>query len=96
MKILFKKRSIRIILYILNILLKEKKSVHKKVVQATKLPNAKQSKKKEVHLEETPLLQAFFTFLSYTILQIFGHVREFLRKIGVDKRKGAVDNNNKV
>lgn len=48
------------------------------------------------HLEETPLLQAFFTFLSYTILQIFGHIREFLRKIGADKRKGAVDNNTKV
>ena len=29
-------------------------------------------------------------------MQIFGHIREFLRKIGVDKRKGAVDNNTKV
>lgn len=46
--------------------------------------------------EETPLLQAFFTFLSYTILQIFGHFREFLRSIGIDKRKGAIDNNSQV
>lgn len=47
-------------------------------------------------LEDTPFLQAFFTYLSYTILHIFGHLREFLRRIGFDQRKGAVDSNPKV
>ena len=42
--------------------------------------------------EEAPLLLSFFTYLSYTILQIFGNIRELLRKVGLDKRKGATDN----
>jgi hypothetical protein len=46
--------------------------------------------------EEAPLLQAFFTFLSYTIIQIFGQLRKLMIRVGLYKRKGAVDNNTKV
>jgi hypothetical protein len=53
-------------------------------------------KQKKNETEETPMLQAFYTYFSYTLLQVFGYLREFLRKLGLDKRKGAVDNNPKV
>jgi hypothetical protein len=46
--------------------------------------------------ESIPFLQAFYTFLSYSILHIFGHLREFLRRVGLDRRQGAVDNNTNV
>ncbi len=38
----------------------------------------------------------FFTFLNYIVIIIFGVFGDFLRQIGVDKRKGAVESNNKV
>ncbi|CAF1058468.1 unnamed protein product, partial [Brachionus calyciflorus] len=43
--------------------------------------------------EQTSTLQIFFTHLCYTILEVFGHLREFLRSYGFEKRKGALDNN---
>ena len=46
--------------------------------------------------EPTPFLQTFFTYLCYTILDLFGHLREFLRKYGFEKRQGAKDNNTDV
>ena len=48
-------------------------------------------KDKENNLEETATLQVFFTYLCYTILDWFGHLREFLRKTGLEKRKGAAE-----
>ena len=47
-------------------------------------------------LEEPPMLQAFFTYLCYTVLRWFGNLRELLRSVGVERRKGAKDNNSKV
>ncbi|CAF1128293.1 unnamed protein product, partial [Brachionus calyciflorus] len=47
----------------------------------------------KLDLEPPPFIQAFFTYLSYTVLSIFGHFRELLRRLKLDKRKGAVDNN---
>lgn len=41
---------------------------------------------------EMPQLQVFFTHLCYFILNLFGHLREFLRKYGFETRKGAADN----
>jgi len=35
--------------------------------------------------EETPLLVAVVTYISYGILIIFGHIRELLRKCGIKK-----------
>ena len=46
--------------------------------------------------EETSTLQVFFTYLCYTMLNMFGHFRDFLRKYGFEKRKGARDPNPKV
>lgn len=47
-------------------------------------------------MEKTPLVQVYFTYLCYYVLELFGHFREFLRRVGIEKRKGAVDNNTKV
>jgi len=35
--------------------------------------------------EETPLLVAIITYISYGVLIIFGHIREFLRKCNIEK-----------
>jgi len=35
--------------------------------------------------EETPLLVAIITYISYGILIIFGHIREFLRMCNIEK-----------
>ena len=48
--------------------------------------------KTEMELE-TPRLQVFITHLCFTILQIFGIMREFLRKYGFEKKTGSCDNN---
>ena len=47
-------------------------------------------------LEEPSLVHIFFTYLCYTVLRWFGNLREFLRKTGIEKRKGAKDNNSDV
>lgn len=70
--------------------LKESASINKK--------KAAQEKKNTVHrqqnvLEEPPMIQIFFTYLCYTVLRWFGNLREFLRGVGIEKRKGAKDNN---
>ncbi|EDQ90948.1 uncharacterized protein MONBRDRAFT_20161 [Monosiga brevicollis MX1] len=39
--------------------------------------------------EETPLLVAFLTYLNYSLLFVFGHLRDFLRKHGIEKTKTA-------
>lgn len=43
--------------------------------------------------EETPLYAAILTYLSYTILCLFGWLRDFLRQSKVEKKRGAVDPN---
>ena len=58
----------------------------------------KNDQDKDIHseLEEAATLQVFFTYLCYTILDLFGHLREFLRNTGLEKRKGASDTNKDV
>jgi serine palmitoyltransferase len=46
--------------------------------------------------EETPLLQAIFTYVCYIVLNIFGYLRDTLRQIGFEKRKGSNDPNTTV
>jgi hypothetical protein len=46
--------------------------------------------------EETPMIQAIYTYICYAVLNIFGWLRDFLRRSGIEKRKGAVDNNPSV
>lgn len=39
------------------------------------------------------MLQAIYTYICYAVLNLFGWFRDFLRKSGIEKRKGAADNN---
>lgn len=43
--------------------------------------------------EETPLLQAVYTYVCYAVLNIFGWIRDFMRDTGIEKRKGNADPN---
>ena len=43
--------------------------------------------------EDTPLIQAIYTYICYAVLNVFGWLRDFLRKSGIERRKGAQDNN---
>ncbi|KAH7972647.1 hypothetical protein HPB52_014751 [Rhipicephalus sanguineus] len=52
--------------------------------------NAKHEEKKprvrgKDYFEETPLLMALSTYLSYVILGIFGHIRDFMRSTGLEE-----------
>ena len=46
--------------------------------------------------EETPFHAAVMTYLSYFVLIIFGYVRDFMRKYGFEKSKGAKEAGNEV
>ena len=46
--------------------------------------------------EETPLLQAIFTYICYIVLNIFGYLRDFMRQTGIENRKGTADPNANV
>jgi hypothetical protein len=46
--------------------------------------------------EDTPLIQAVFTYICYAVLNVFGWLRDFMRQTGVERRKGAADNNSSV
>jgi serine palmitoyltransferase len=43
--------------------------------------------------EETPFIQAIYTYICYAVLNLFGWLRDFMRSVGLEKRKGAADNN---
>lgn len=43
--------------------------------------------------EETPLIQAIYTYICYAVLNIFGWIRDFMRNSGIERRKGAKDPN---
>lgn len=43
--------------------------------------------------EETPLYAAVLTYLSYSILCLFGWLRDFMRQSNIEKKIGAVDPN---
>jgi serine palmitoyltransferase len=43
--------------------------------------------------EETPMLQAIYTYICFLILNIFGWLRDLLRQSGLEKRRGACDHN---
>lgn len=46
--------------------------------------------------EETPFSEAFWTYLNYVILNIFGWFRDFLRGARIENRKGSAENNPSV
>ena len=43
--------------------------------------------------EETPFSEAFWTYLNYVILNIFGWFRDLLRSSRIENRKGSAENN---
>jgi hypothetical protein len=43
--------------------------------------------------EETPFSEAFWTYLNYVILNIFGWFRDLLRSARIENRKGSAENN---
>ena len=43
--------------------------------------------------EETPMYAAVLTYLSYSILCLFGWLRDFMRQSHLEKKLGAVDPN---
>lgn len=51
------------------------------------------AKKSHESYEETPLIQAIYTYICYVMLNLFGWFRDALRQIGIEKRKGAKDPN---
>jgi serine palmitoyltransferase len=61
--------------------------------------NSKKSKKSQKSsydyetYEETPFLSAVWTYVCYAVLNIFGWLRDFCRKVGIERRTGAVDPN---
>ena len=46
--------------------------------------------------EETPFSEAFWTYLNYVILNIFGWLRDLLRNARIENRKGSAENNPSV
>ncbi|XP_002734813.1 serine palmitoyltransferase 2-like [Saccoglossus kowalevskii] len=52
-------------------------------------------RKAKQFFEEVPMIRAVFTCLSYALLVVVGHLREFLRKIGVDKNEVTREKGNK-
>ena len=46
--------------------------------------------------EETPFSEAFWTYLNYIMLNIFGWFRDFLRGARIENRKGSAENNPSV
>ena len=46
--------------------------------------------------EETPLYAAVMTYMSYFFLIVFGYMRDFMRKYGLEKSKSVKETGNKV
>lgn len=46
--------------------------------------------------EETPLYAAILTYVSYSILCLFGWLRDFLRQSKIEKKRGAIDPNSSL
>jgi hypothetical protein len=55
-------------------------------------PVAEHPSLEEVY-ETTPFSEAFWTYLNYVILNIFGWFRDFLRNTRIENRKGSAENN---
>jgi hypothetical protein len=53
----------------------------------------KKNQKDFEQYEDTPLLQAIYTYICYIVLNVFGWLRDALRRTGIEKRKGTADPN---
>lgn len=50
-------------------------------------------KKLKEEFEETPLIIALTVYFCYAVLMIYGHVRDFMRKVGLEKNRMAKEKN---
>ena len=73
--------------------MKEKTQSYTKMDDIT--PVAEHPSLDEVY-EETPFSEAFWTYLNYVILNIFGWLRDLLRNARIENRKGSAENNPSV
>ena len=55
-----------------------------------------QKRKIQESFEEAPLVTLFLTYMGYMILNVFGYIRDFMRAVGLEEKKGAKDNNPSV
>lgn len=46
--------------------------------------------------EETPFHIALICYFSYAIVILFGHLRDFMRRTGIEKNRFAVERNREV
>lgn len=46
--------------------------------------------------EEVSFRIAFLCYLSYLIVIAFGHLRDFLKRVGIEQKKGSVERNREV
>jgi serine palmitoyltransferase len=67
-------------------------SFNKSLKNGSKNKKSKNENEDEM-FEETPLIQAIYTYICYAVLNIFGWLRDFMRRTGLEKRQGASDNN---
>ena len=49
-----------------------------------------------MQVPQNSAIQAVYTYICYAVLNIFGWFRDFLRSSGIERRKGAADNNGPV
>jgi hypothetical protein len=68
----------------------EKNKTYTNITDTT--PVAEHPSLDEVY-EETPFSEAFWTYLNYIILNIFGWFRDLLRNARIENRKGSAENN---
>lgn len=54
------------------------------------------SKKESPPMEETPLHIALICYFSYAVLIIFGHLRDFMRRTGLEKNQFAQEKDREV
>ncbi|CAF3638445.1 unnamed protein product [Rotaria socialis] len=68
----------------------EKKKTFSNIGETTPVPE--HPSLEEVY-EETPFSEAFWTYLNYVMLNIFGWFRDLLRNARIENRKGSAENN---
>ena len=91
---LFYKQLVEIKLNFINRLLKSSDSKFENVSSNTSTMEYKLEKcHTSESFEEAPLWAAIITYLGYLILNIFGWIKDMLRYLEIEEKKGAVDNN---
>lgn len=57
-----------------------------------------QNTKKELkeEFEETPLIIALTVYFCYAVLMIYGHLRDFMRNVGLEKNRMSQEKNREV